>query len=77
VSHRHPETLARDAACLLGGGFAALTVFALVFYRADGPRWPHHVVDGLAWVIVTTAGVMLAVAAAEKLAELARRHLSS
>lgn len=76
MSHRHPETLARDAARLLLGGLAALTLFALVFYRADGPRWPHHIVDGLAWVIVVTAGLMLAAAGAEWLAAVARRHLS-
>jgi hypothetical protein len=77
MSRRWPEALARDAALLLAGGLIGLTVFALVFYRAGGPRWPHHVVDGLAWIIVVTAGAMLAVAACGKLAELARRRPSS
>ncbi|MET0469223.1 MAG: hypothetical protein ABWZ87_10810 [Aeromicrobium sp.] len=76
MPHRRPEKLARDAALLLAGGFTALTVFALIFYRADGPRWPHHVVDGLTWIIVVTAGAMLAVAAAELLLDIARRHRS-
>jgi hypothetical protein len=74
---RRPGTLARDAVLLLAGGLASLTLFALVFYRADGPRWPHHVVNGLTWVIVVTACAMLAEAGARKLAELARRHLPS
>ncbi|MCW2841829.1 MAG: hypothetical protein JWR55_3312 [Aeromicrobium sp.] len=74
---RRPCIIARDAVLLLVGGLASLTVIALVFYRADGPRWPHHVVDGLTWVIVVTACGMFAEAGARKLAELARRHRTS
>ncbi|MET0931520.1 MAG: hypothetical protein ABWX74_18515 [Aeromicrobium sp.] len=77
MSRGRPESLARDAALLLTGGFTALTLFALVFYREGGPQWAHRVVDGLTWMIVVVASVMLAVAGAEKLADLARRHLSS
>jgi hypothetical protein len=75
MSRRPPEIRLREAALALAVGLAALTVFSAVFYRAGGPRWPHVVVDGCAWFLVVTTGILMALALAEKVLQLVRhRH---
>ena len=71
--HRSPGRLARDAVVLLAVGLASLTAFSLFTYRPGGPRWPHVVVDGCAWMLVLTTTAMLLTAAVAKVAELSRR----
>jgi hypothetical protein len=76
MSRRRPEALAREAMVLLGCGLSALTLFALLTYRAGGPRWPHPVVDVSAWTLVLVAATMLVIASVEKVVELVARHLA-
>jgi hypothetical protein len=74
MPRRHPEALAREALLLLGSGLAALTLFALLTYRAGGPVWPHAFVDISTWVLVGVVTVMLAIATVEKLTQIVRHH---
>ena len=75
MSRRRPEELAREALVVLGAGLVALTVFALLTYRADGPQWPHAVVNLSTWMLVGVSATMLLIASVDKLVELVTRHL--
>nr|MCW2728189.1 hypothetical protein [Aeromicrobium sp.] len=76
MSRRSPEALAREALVLLACGLTALTLFALLTYRAGGPQWPHAVVDVSAWVLVVVTTTMLLIASVSKLTEIVARHLA-
>jgi hypothetical protein len=60
---------------VLGAGLAVLTLLAAVLYRPGAPRWTHVVVNGAAWMLIVSTGVMLTVSAVEKLVQISRRHL--
>lgn len=55
---------ARDSVLLLVSGLLVLSVFAVATYRPDGPRWPHTVVNGGAWLLVVTCATVLGVSLA-------------
>lgn len=59
---------------MLAAGLVALTVLAVVLYRPGAPRWTHVLVDGVAWMLVVSTGVVLTISAVEKLVQLGRRH---
>jgi hypothetical protein len=71
---RSPESRAIEALAVLAAGLVALTVLAVVLYRPGAPRWTHVLVDGVAWMLVVSTGVVLTISAVEKLVQLGRRH---
>jgi multisubunit Na+/H+ antiporter MnhB subunit len=76
AGRRSPESRAREALVVLGVGLVVLTGVAAVLYRPGSARWTHVVVDGTAWALVGSTGLVLMVCAVEKLVEIGRRHLS-
>ncbi|MEH3033623.1 MAG: hypothetical protein PGN07_06205 [Aeromicrobium erythreum] len=69
-----PARTALDATWLFLVGLGALVVLALVTYQPGGPRWPHVVVNGTGWALVSLCVVLWSVAAADAgLARLRRR----
>jgi hypothetical protein len=72
---RSPESRAREAVAVLAVGLVVLTLLAVVLYRPGASRWTHVMIDGGAWLLVVSTGAMLGLAAAQKLVDVARRHL--
>ncbi len=60
-----PARTAVDALWLFLVGLGALVVLALLTYQPGGPDWPHVVVNGLGWSVVTLSTVMWMAAAAD------------
>lgn len=65
---------ARDAVLVLLVGMFALSVLAAATYRPQGPRWPHVVVDGGAWLLVVACTSVLLVSGLRALLVRLRRR---
>jgi hypothetical protein len=64
---------ARDSVLLLLAGLLGLTLLAAATYRPHGPRWPHTVVNGGAWLLLVTCATVLCVSGVRSVTARLRR----